>query len=70
MKRGGEVVAQMEAETLLAVEDLQSCKVATTKGQSRVASMASDMGVFSGIAAQRQSVVFNPTRIREICKRW
>ena len=53
LKRGGEVVAQMEAERLLHVEGRPSGEVALTRGWPCAASVGADMGAFSGIRAHK-----------------
>ena len=65
LETGGEVVAQMEAETLLPVEGRPSGEVASTKGRPCGAGMAAEVGVFSSIGLRQRSIVFDPTRIRE-----
>ena len=61
--RGEEDVAQMEAETLLPNDGQPSGDLALTKGWPCEASMAPELGAFSGIYAQGDRVVFDPTRI-------
>ena len=59
LKRGGEDVAQMRAETLLAVEARPSGEVVLTKGQPCDAGVATEVGTFSGIrTCWRLTVVF------------
>ena len=52
--RGGEDVAQMEAETLLSNDGKPPGEVALTKGRPCEAGMAHELGEFSGIGARRR----------------
>ena len=51
----GEVVAQMDAETLLPVEGRPSGEVAPRKAWPCGAGMAAEMGIFSGISPNLRS---------------
>ena len=59
LERCGEVVAQMEAETLLPVEGKPSGEVGPMKGRPCGAGMSAEVGMFSGISPS-STVVFCP----------